>query len=190
MLLNVSVFMWYGAVCLWESFVHNKVVSLRRLVLRGVLVLLLWPLPWVYAVHRFIHRIGRCGRPSSRASSGPWACGPCFTSTLRWSFCARRMSTGSRGPMSGRYPRRSVYKVLSVALSSQQPRQNNNLKLPNRRGGLDAGEDSSVVAPGAVIGPAGRGSVPYGRRTIGFPGEHRLQAAGAQTVGGVAPPEL
>lgn len=54
MLLNVSVFLWYGAVCPWEEFVHNSVVPIRRLVSLGVLVLLFRRLPWVLALHRFI----------------------------------------------------------------------------------------------------------------------------------------
>jgi NhaP-type Na+/H+ or K+/H+ antiporter len=57
MLLNVSVFMWYGAVCPWESLNDNGVVPLRRLVPLGILVLLLRRLPWVLMVHRFIPQI-------------------------------------------------------------------------------------------------------------------------------------
>jgi sodium/hydrogen antiporter len=56
-LLNVSIFMWYGAVCPWEAFLQNDVVPLRRLVPLGILVLLFRRLPWVYAVHRFIPQI-------------------------------------------------------------------------------------------------------------------------------------
>lgn len=83
MLLNVSIFMcewllvsytaleprgrmetvanksWigYGAVCPWDSFLHNDVVSLGRLIPLGILVLLFRRLPWVFAVHRFIPQI-------------------------------------------------------------------------------------------------------------------------------------
>ena len=57
MLLNVSIFMWYGAVCPWEKFLHNDVVPLRRLVPLGILVLLLRRLPWVFAVHKYIPQI-------------------------------------------------------------------------------------------------------------------------------------
>jgi NhaP-type Na+/H+ or K+/H+ antiporter len=57
MLLNVSIFMWYGAVCPWESFLHNEVVPLGRLLPLGILVLLLRRLPWVFAIHRFIPQI-------------------------------------------------------------------------------------------------------------------------------------
>lgn len=57
MLLNVSIFMWYGAVCPWDSFLHNDVIPLQRLVPLGVLVLLLRRLPWVFAVHKKIPQI-------------------------------------------------------------------------------------------------------------------------------------
>lgn len=57
MLLNVSIFMWYGAVCPWSSFLHNDVVPLYRLIPLGVLILLLRRLPWVFATHRYIPQI-------------------------------------------------------------------------------------------------------------------------------------
>lgn len=57
MLLNVSIFMWYGAVCPWEKFLTNDVVPLPRLVALGILVLLLRRLPWVFAIHRRIPQI-------------------------------------------------------------------------------------------------------------------------------------
>ncbi|KXX73417.1 Na(+)/H(+) antiporter [Madurella mycetomatis] len=38
MLLNVSVFLWYGAMCPWERFVHNSVVPIRQLISLGVLI--------------------------------------------------------------------------------------------------------------------------------------------------------
>ena len=53
MLLNVSVFMWYGAVCPWTSFLQNSVVHIGRLVALGVLILLLRRLPWVWLVHAY-----------------------------------------------------------------------------------------------------------------------------------------
>lgn len=57
MLLNVSIFMWYGAVCPWGMFLRNDVVPLSRLVALGVLILLVRRLPWVYAVHKRIPQI-------------------------------------------------------------------------------------------------------------------------------------
>jgi NhaP-type Na+/H+ or K+/H+ antiporter len=57
MLLNVSVFMWYGVVCPWRSFVDNSVIPIYRLVPLGILVLLFRRLPWVFALHKFIPQI-------------------------------------------------------------------------------------------------------------------------------------
>ncbi|KAK0639299.1 Na/H antiporter, partial [Cercophora newfieldiana] len=57
MLLNVSIFMWYGVVCPWSSFNDNGVVPIYRLVPLGILVLLLRRLPWVFAIHKFIPQI-------------------------------------------------------------------------------------------------------------------------------------
>jgi len=57
MLLNLSVFMWFGAVCPWYSFVHNDVIPFWRLVFLGILILLFRRIPIVFALHRKIHQI-------------------------------------------------------------------------------------------------------------------------------------
>ena len=57
MLLNVSIFMWFGAVCPWHQFVANSVIPIYRLILLGILVLLLRRLPMVLAFHKKIPQI-------------------------------------------------------------------------------------------------------------------------------------
>jgi NhaP-type Na+/H+ or K+/H+ antiporter len=57
MLLNLSIFIWFGSVCPWESFASNDVIPIYRLVLLGILILLLRRLPVVFAMHKFIHQI-------------------------------------------------------------------------------------------------------------------------------------
>ncbi|KAI9858511.1 MAG: hypothetical protein M1813_006452 [Trichoglossum hirsutum] len=57
MLLNLTVFMWFGAVCPWASFLHNDVIPLYRLIVLGILILLFRRLPVVYAMHRVIPQI-------------------------------------------------------------------------------------------------------------------------------------
>jgi len=57
MLLNVSVFIWLGAVCPWGLFANSPVISLYRLIPLGILVLLLRRLPIVFALHKQIHQI-------------------------------------------------------------------------------------------------------------------------------------
>lgn len=57
MLLNVSIFMWFGAVCPWHQFVSNNVIPIYRLIPLGILVLLLRRLPMVLAFHKKIPQI-------------------------------------------------------------------------------------------------------------------------------------
>lgn len=75
MLLNLSIFIWFGAICPWHSFASNDIIPIYRLIFLGVLILLLrsvsaicahgrlrlhFPsrrLPIVFAMHKFIHQI-------------------------------------------------------------------------------------------------------------------------------------
>jgi sodium/hydrogen antiporter len=57
MLLNIGIFMWYGAAAPWGKFLTNDVIPLYRLVPLAILVLILRRLPWVYAIHKKIHQI-------------------------------------------------------------------------------------------------------------------------------------
>jgi len=54
MLLNVAIFIWYGAVCPWEKFLTNDVIPIYRLIALGVLVLLLRRPVVVLAAHSWI----------------------------------------------------------------------------------------------------------------------------------------
>lgn len=57
MLLNVSIFIWFGAVCPWAAFAHNDVIPLYRLIPLGILVMLFRRPPIVFAMHKKIHQI-------------------------------------------------------------------------------------------------------------------------------------
>ena len=57
MLLNVSIFIWFGAVCPWAEFYHNTVIPIYRLIFLGILVLLLRRPPIIFAMHMHIHQI-------------------------------------------------------------------------------------------------------------------------------------
>ena len=57
MLLNLTIFMWYGAVCPWSSFLHNSVIPIYRLVPLGILILLFRRMPIVLAIHKHIVEI-------------------------------------------------------------------------------------------------------------------------------------
>lgn len=57
MLLNISVFLWYGAICPWASFRVNDVIPIYRLIPLGILILLFRRIPIVFALHRNIPQI-------------------------------------------------------------------------------------------------------------------------------------
>lgn len=71
MLLNVSIFMWYGAVCPWHRFLANDVVPLYRLVPLGILILLFRRLPWVLAAHKKIPQIDEVRQATFVGFFGP-----------------------------------------------------------------------------------------------------------------------
>ncbi|KAK4631885.1 Na(+)/H(+) antiporter 1 [Fulvia fulva] len=71
MLLNVAIFMWFGAVCPWHSFVHNSVIPIYRLIPLGILVLLLRRLPMVLGFHKQIHQIEHWQHASFVGFFGP-----------------------------------------------------------------------------------------------------------------------
>ena len=57
MLLNLSIFIWYGAVCPWASFRVNDVIPIYRLIFLGILILLFRRVPVVMAMHKKIPEI-------------------------------------------------------------------------------------------------------------------------------------
>ncbi|KAK2735299.1 hypothetical protein FQN57_001194 [Myotisia sp. PD_48] len=57
MLLNISIFIWFGAVCPWKSFVENSVIPLHRLVILGILIVICRRTPAIFAMYRFIPQI-------------------------------------------------------------------------------------------------------------------------------------
>lgn len=57
MLLNLSIFIWFGAVCPWDSFVHNDIIPIYRLIALGVLILLFRRIPIIYLLHYKIRQI-------------------------------------------------------------------------------------------------------------------------------------
>jgi NhaP-type Na+/H+ or K+/H+ antiporter len=57
MLLNVSIFLWYGAYLPWTEFRHNDLIPIYKLVPLGILVLLVRRLPWIFGLHKWIHQI-------------------------------------------------------------------------------------------------------------------------------------
>lgn len=78
MLLNLAIFMWFGAVCPWSSFVHNDDIPIYRLIFLGVLVLLFRRLPIVLAMHKGIHQIEQFSQAAFVGFFGPMGVGAIF----------------------------------------------------------------------------------------------------------------
>ncbi|KAI3401798.1 hypothetical protein diail_8176 [Diaporthe ilicicola] len=57
MLLNLAIFMWFGAVCPWGSFWSYDLIHPLRLFALGALVLLLRRIPTILGLHSFVHQI-------------------------------------------------------------------------------------------------------------------------------------
>lgn len=73
MLLNLAVFIWFGATCPWESFAHNSVIPIYRLIFLGILILLLRS-----ALHIFFARSERLAN-CSQTPPCPICCAPVYT---------------------------------------------------------------------------------------------------------------
>ncbi|OTA53448.1 hypothetical protein K449DRAFT_339739 [Hypoxylon sp. EC38] len=78
MLLNVTIFMWYGAVCPWHSFVSNGVIPIYRLVPLGILILLFRRLPLVLAFYKKIPQIDGIRQAIFMGFFGPIGCSAIF----------------------------------------------------------------------------------------------------------------
>ncbi|KAI2631948.1 Sodium/hydrogen exchanger family-domain-containing protein [Hypoxylon sp. NC1633] len=78
MLLNVTIFMWYGAVCPWSSFVANGVIPIYRLIPLGILILLFRRLPFVLAFYKKIPQIDGLRQAIFMGFFGPIGCSAVF----------------------------------------------------------------------------------------------------------------
>ncbi|OXV05287.1 hypothetical protein Egran_06945 [Elaphomyces granulatus] len=78
MLLNLAIFMWFGAVCPWDLFAHNDIIPIYRLVALGVLILLLRRLPVVLAMHRYIRQVEHFSQAAFLGFFGPIGVGAIF----------------------------------------------------------------------------------------------------------------
>ncbi|PKY02452.1 putative Na/H antiporter [Aspergillus campestris IBT 28561] len=78
MLLNLSIFIWFGAVCPWSSFLNNDTIPLYRLVFLGILILLVRRIPIIFAMHRYIHQIENIYHAGFVGFFGPIGVGAVF----------------------------------------------------------------------------------------------------------------
>lgn len=78
MLLNLAIFMWFGAVCPWSLFVHNDIIPIYRLIFLGILILLVRRMPIVFAMHKYIHQIEQLSQAAFVGFFGPIGVGAIF----------------------------------------------------------------------------------------------------------------
>lgn len=78
MLLNLSIFMWFGAVCPWSSFLQNDTIPIYRLIFLGILILLVRRMPVVFAMHKWIHQIEHLQQAAFVGFFGPIGVGAIF----------------------------------------------------------------------------------------------------------------
>ena len=104
MILNLSVFFWFGAVCPWTSFAGNPVASLGRLVAVSVLILLLRRPPVMILLYRFIPQIDSLKHAAFVGFFGPIGVSAIFNLGLVLEFF-RRYDLGVEGDESGEVAR-------------------------------------------------------------------------------------
>lgn len=86
MLLNLSVFMWFGAVCPWSSFLNNSVIPINRLIFLGILILLVRRLPIVLAMYKWIPQIDLVSQAAFVGFFGPIGVGAIFYLSISREF--------------------------------------------------------------------------------------------------------
>ncbi|KAM0551329.1 hypothetical protein ACHAPJ_008435 [Fusarium lateritium] len=100
MLLNVSIFLWYGAVIPWQAFHNNPVISTWQLAVLGILVLLLRRLPWVFGMHKWIHQIEEMKQAVFVGFFGPIGVSAIFYLFISLEFIEEHLSDEDGDPRS------------------------------------------------------------------------------------------
>lgn len=78
MLLNLAIFIWFGAVCPWTKFGHNAIIPIYRLIFLGILILFLRRVPIVLAMGHQIHQIENNAQSAFVGFFGPIGVGAIF----------------------------------------------------------------------------------------------------------------
>ncbi|EAQ83962.1 hypothetical protein CHGG_10366 [Chaetomium globosum CBS 148.51] len=198
MLLNVSIFMWYGAVCPWDLFLHNEVVPIGRLIALGVLVLLFRRLPWVFAIHKFIPQIEEVRQAIFVGFFGPVGVSAIFylyvtleflhtldvdgdaradvkalpeaVTVVVWFIAICSIQPGGEsGDEAGEGSRRSVFRIGGSIIPRRQEARGD--VAPGRNEIPDSNKNSSTDAVGSGQETVVESSVQYISRTVRFPDE-------------------
>ncbi|KKA20499.1 Na/H antiporter [Rasamsonia emersonii CBS 393.64] len=107
MLLNLAIFMWFGAVCPWASFADNDIIPLYRLVILGILILIFRRLPIVLAMHKYIHQIEHLAQAAFVGFFGPIGVGAIFYLSVSRQFLAEQVLVDGK-------PREDAQKVADT----------------------------------------------------------------------------
>ncbi|KAL8672237.1 MAG: hypothetical protein Q9168_003284 [Polycauliona sp. 1 TL-2023] len=79
MLINLAIFVWFGAVCPWSQFLHNHGrIPLYRLVLLGMLILMFRRLPVVWLMSRKLRQCHNLKHTLFMGYFGPIGVGAAF----------------------------------------------------------------------------------------------------------------
>lgn len=90
-MLNVAVFVWFGAVCPWHSFNHNSIVPIYRLIPLGILILLVRRPPVLFLLHKLIHQTERWRQATIVGFFGPIGVGAIFYLSVSQEFLRTEM---------------------------------------------------------------------------------------------------
>ncbi|KAF1970111.1 hypothetical protein BU23DRAFT_511910 [Bimuria novae-zelandiae CBS 107.79] len=112
MLLNVSVFVWFGAVCPWKEFYTNEVIPIYRLVFLGILVLLLRRPPIILAMHKHIHQIEEKRQALYVGFFGPIGVSAIFYLYITLDFLRKNVTVDGEIRPDAKYLMKVVYIVV------------------------------------------------------------------------------
>ncbi|EKG11115.1 Cation/H+ exchanger [Macrophomina phaseolina MS6] len=116
MLLNVSIFIWFGAVCPWPDFRTNEVIPIYRLIALGILVLLLRRLPVVVAMHKHIHQIEQLRQALFVGFFGPIGVSAIFYLYISIEFLSKVTTTNADGSTQQRIDAAHLQEVMRIVI--------------------------------------------------------------------------
>jgi NhaP-type Na+/H+ or K+/H+ antiporter len=108
MLLNLAIFMWFGAVCPWQQFAQNDIIPIYRLIALGILILLFRRLPFVFAVHKFIPQVEEWTHAAFVGFFGPIGVGAIFYLSISRQYLLEEITVDG-------VPRADAVKVANVS---------------------------------------------------------------------------
>jgi NhaP-type Na+/H+ or K+/H+ antiporter len=119
MLLNLSIFMWFGAVCPWSSFLSNMdIIPIYRLIFLGILILLLRRLPVVFAFHPYIKQIEEKRQAIFVGFFGPIGVSAVFYLYISLEFLRTVEENGTQRPDAARLEETMMVVVWFLAICS------------------------------------------------------------------------